>query len=138
MTLILLAVSLTIAFCIIAYNLAIYAFPLWVGLTAAQYAWGAGAGIVMSVLAAIAAALLSVALVIAVLGSAKNPIFRLIALAVFAVPATVAGYALIHGIAKNAIDPSIALNLLSGAGGLFIGLAAIVNLNALGDGTLSR
>ncbi|MQW87817.1 hypothetical protein [Sinorhizobium saheli] len=138
MTLIMLAIILTIAFCIIAYNLAIYALPFWVGLTAAQYAWGSGAGIVLSGLAAIAAALLSIALVIAVLGFARNPILRLIALAIFAVPATVAGYALIHGIAKNAIDPPIALNLLSGAGGLFIGVAAIVNLNALGVATLSR
>ncbi|MBB5704095.1 hypothetical protein FHS76_004010 [Ochrobactrum daejeonense] len=138
MTLILLAVFLTIAFSIIAYNLAIYALPFWVGLTAAQYAWAAGAGFVMSGLAAIAAALLSIALVIAVIGFARNPILRLIALAIFAVPATVAGYALIHGIAKNAIDPSIALDLLSGAGGLFIGVAAIVNLNALGVATLSR
>lgn len=138
MTLILLAVLLTIAFCIIAYKLAIYALPFAVGLTAAQYIWSAGAGIVMSGLAAIAAALLSIAVVIAVLGFAKNPVLRLIALAVFAAPAMIAGYALVHGIAKHAIDPPIALNLLSGAGGLFIGVAAIVNLNALGVAMLSR
>ena len=39
MSLILLAISLTIMLCIIAYNLAIYALPFMVGLTAAQYAW---------------------------------------------------------------------------------------------------
>ena len=38
MSLILLAISLMIAFCIFAYNLAIYAFPFMVGLSAAQYA----------------------------------------------------------------------------------------------------
>lgn len=138
MTLILLAVFLTILFCTVAYHLAIYALPFWVGLTAAQYTWATGAGIVMSGLTAIAAALLSIVVVILVLGFAKNPILRLIALAVFAVPATVAGYALMHGIAKNAIDPSIALNLLSGVAGLCIGMASIVNLNALGVAALSR
>ena len=45
MSLILLAISLTIMLCIIAYNLAIYALPFMVGLTAAQYAWAAGAGL---------------------------------------------------------------------------------------------
>jgi hypothetical protein len=36
MTLILLAISLTIAFCVLAYNLAIYALPFAAGLTAFQ------------------------------------------------------------------------------------------------------
>ncbi|CEG06707.1 hypothetical protein BN961_00077 [Afipia felis] len=137
MTLILLAVFLTIAFCVVAYNLAIYALPFSVGLMAAQSAWTAGAGIVMSAFAAITAALLSIAVVIAVLGFAKGPILRLIALAIFAVPAVIAGYAVVHGVAKHTIDSTIALNLLCGAGGLFIGVASIVNLNALAKDMLS-
>jgi hypothetical protein len=92
----------------------------------------------MSGLAAIGAALLSIGLVIAVLGFAKNPVLRLIALAVFAVPAAIAGYALVHGVAKNAIGSAVALNILCGTGGFFIGIAAMVNLNALGIFTLSR
>lgn len=36
MTLILLAISLSIALCVIAYNFAIYALPFMVGLTAFQ------------------------------------------------------------------------------------------------------
>ena len=36
MTLILLAISLTITLCVIAYNFAIYALPFMVGLTACQ------------------------------------------------------------------------------------------------------
>lgn len=138
MTLILLALSLSISLCIIAYNLAIYALPFMVGLSAAQFAHGAGAGILMSALAAIGAALLSIGLVIAVLGFTKNPVLRLIALAVFAAPAAIAGYALVHGVAKNAIDSGVALNLLCGTGGFFIAIAAMINLNALGVSALSR
>ncbi|WP_296739720.1 hypothetical protein [Mesorhizobium sp.] len=138
MTLILLAIVLTIVFSVLAYNLAIYALPFSVGLTAAQYTWAAGAGIVKSGFAAITAALMSLAVVIAVLGFAKNPIVRLIALAIFAVPAVIAGYAVVHGVAKHVIDSTIALNLLCGSAGLFIGSAAIVNLNALGESVLSR
>jgi len=109
-----------------------------VGLSAAQYTWGAGGGILLSGLAAIGAALVSIGLVIAVLGFATNPALRLIALAVFAVPAVIAGYALVHGVAKNAIDPGLMLSLLSGSAGLFIGIAAMVNLNALGVSLFSR
>ena len=109
-----------------------------VGLTAFQYVHGMEAGFLMSGLAAIGAALLSVALVIAVVGFAKNPALRLIALAVFAIPATIAGYALVHGVTTNFIASTVALNLLGGAGGLFIGVAALLNLNALGTAILSR
>ncbi len=138
MTLILLAISLSITLCVIAYNFAIYALPFMVGLTAFQYAYGMEAGFLMSALAAIGAALLSVALVIAILGFAKNPALRLVALAIFAVPAAIAGYALVYGVTKNAIDSAIVLNLLGGAGGLFIGVAAMLNLNALGTSVFSR
>lgn len=109
MILILLAVSLAIVICAIALHFAIYAFPFMVGLSAFQYVYASDAGFLMYGLAAIAAALVSVGLVIAVLGFAKNPASRL-----------------------------IALNLLGGAGGLFIGVAAMLNLNAIGTGVLSR
>lgn len=138
MTLILLAISLSIAQCVIAYNFAIYALPFMVGLTAFRFVYATDTGFLLSGLAAAGAALLSVGLVIAVLGFAKNPAFRLIALAAFAVPAAIAGYALVHGVTKNAIDSTIALNLLCGAGGLLVGLAAMVNLNALGTAVFSR
>ena len=138
MTLILLAISLIIVICAIAYNLAIYALPVMVAISAAQYAWGAGAGVLLSSIAAAAAALLSTALVIAVVGFARNPVLRLVALSLFAVPAATAGYALVHGISRNMLDPGFGLMLLCGGGGLFIGIAAMVNLNALGEAVLSR
>ena len=138
MTLILLAVSLTIAFCVIAWHLAIYALPVMAGITAFQYVYATGAGFLMSALAAIGAALGSIALVIAVLGFAKNPALRLIALVIFAVPAMIAGFALVHGVTKHMIDSAIAINLLGGVGGVVIGVASVLNLNAVGTAALSR
>jgi hypothetical protein len=138
MTLILLAASLSIMACVLAYNFAIYALPFMVGLSAFQYVHASDAGFFMSGLAAIGAALLSVAFVIAVLGFARNPVLRLVALAIFAVPAAVAGYALVYGVTKSAVDSTIALNLLGGTGGLFIGVAAMLNLSALGAAVFSR
>ena len=138
MTLILLAISLTIAFCVIAWHLAIYALPVMAGITAFQYVYATGAGFLMSALAAIGAALGSIALVIAVLGFAKNPALRLIALVIFAVPAMIAGFALVHGVTKHMIDSAIAINLLGGVGGVVIGVASVLNLNAVGTAALSR
>jgi hypothetical protein len=138
MTLILLAISLTIAFCVLAWNLAIYALPVMSAITAFQYVYATGSGFWMSALAAAGAALGSIVLVIGVLGFAKNPALRLIALAVFAIPSVIAGYALVHGVTKHMIDSAIAINVLGGIGGIVIGIAAVVNLNALGSAALSR
>lgn len=138
MYLILLAIFLSVMACIAAYNFAIYALPFMVGLTAFQWVYATAAGFFMSGLAAIGAALLSIGFVIAILGFAKNPALRFAALAIFAIPAAIAGYALVYGITKNAVDSAVALNILGGAGGLFIGVAAMLNLNALGTAVLSR
>jgi hypothetical protein len=138
MSLILLAITAAIVVCVIAYYFAIYALPFMVGLTAFQWVYATEAGFVMSGLAALGAALASVALVIAVVGIARNPAVRLFALAVFAIPAFIAGYALIYGILKNATDSAILLNSVGITAGVIVGIAAIVNLNALGEAALSR
>lgn len=108
------------------------------GITAFQYVYATGSGFWFSALAAIGAAIGSVVLVIAVLGFAKNPALRLIALAIFAIPAVIAGFALVHGVTKHMIDSAIAINILGGIGGLVIGIAAVLNLNAVGTAALSR
>ncbi|MCC0022578.1 hypothetical protein CVM52_06070 [Pseudooceanicola lipolyticus] len=138
MTLILLAISLSIALCVIAFNFAIYALPVMTGIAAFQYVHLDGRGFAFSVLAALAAAVLSIGFVVAVLGFAKNPFLRLAALGLFAAPAAVAGFSLAHGVAKNAMDPGLALNLLCGVSGLFVAVAAMINLNAVGKDVLSR
>ena len=111
--------------------------PFAAGLTAFQYAYASDASFLMAGFAAISAALASIALVITVVGFAKNPALRVVALMIFAVPAVIAGYTLVHGIAKHMIDGGLVLNLLCGAGGLFIGIAAMLNLYAVGTAVLS-
>lgn len=138
MTLILLAASLTITLSLIAWHLAIYALPVMTGITAFQYVHGTGAGFLMSAVAALGAALASVVFVLAVLGFAKNPALRLGALGLFATPAAIAGYALVHGATKTMIDSAITLNLLCGTSGLIVGIAALVNLNGVANSRPSR
>lgn len=138
MSLILLAITAAIVVSVIAFYFAIYALPFMVGLTAFQWVYATEAGFLMSGLAALGAALVSIALVIAVVGVARNPAVRLLTLAVFAAPASIAGYALIYGIMKNATDSAILLNSVGITAGVVIGIAALVNLNALGEAALSR
>jgi hypothetical protein len=126
--LILLVLALAIAVGVIAFNLALYAMPLMVGVAAFQLAHGAGAGIVLSGLAALVAALLSVAAILAMLCLVRNPLVRLGGMAIFAGPAMIAGYALTHGMLKHAVDSAVAANVLSAIGGAAIGVAALANV----------
>ncbi|MBG6204661.1 hypothetical protein IWQ48_005830 [Labrenzia sp. EL_13] len=138
MTLILLAISLTIILCVVAFNFAIYALPVMAGIVAFQQFHVSGAGFGLSAFGALCSAVLSLILVIVVLVFAKRPIVRLFALGIFAVPAAIAGYALAHGLAKNAVDSAIVLNLLCGTSGLIVAIAAMISLHALGEDVLSR
>ncbi|WP_298817612.1 hypothetical protein [uncultured Roseibium sp.] len=138
MTLILLAISLSIMLCVLAFKFAIYALPVMAGIVAFQQFHASGADFVFSVFCALCSAVFSLTLVIAVLGFVKSPFLRLTALAIFTVPAAIAGYALVHGLAKNAVESAIVLNLLCDAGGLIVAIAAMTNLHALGENVLSR
>ena len=136
MSLVLLAISLSIALGVLAFRFAVFALPVMAGIAAFLQVHGGGAGFGLSFLAGLAGAALSVALVIAILGFARNPFLRLGALGLFAVPAAVAGYALAHGVAKHALDPGVMLTLLCGGCGAVVAVAAMINLNALGEGLL--
>lgn len=127
-SLILLTLTLVIAVAVIAYNLALYAMPLMIGVTAFQVVHGAGAGIVLSLSAASVIVVLAVAVVLAVLGLARHPLIRLGGVAIFAGPAVVAGFGLTHGALKHAVESGITVNLLSAVGGAAIGIAAVANV----------
>jgi uncharacterized membrane protein len=90
-TLILLAISLTIILCMLAFNFAIYALPVMAGIVAFQQFYASGASFGFSVIGGLCFAVLSLTLVIVVLGFMKSSIVRLIALGIFAGPAAIAG-----------------------------------------------
>ena len=136
MPLVLLAISLSIALGVLAFRFAVFALPVMAGIAAFLQVNEGGAGFGLSFLVGLAGAGLSVAFVIAILGFARNPFLRLGALGLFAVPAAVAGYALAHGVAKHALDPGVMLTLICGGCGAVVAVAAMINLNTLGDGLL--
>lgn len=138
MSLILLAISLSVTLGVLAFRFAIFALPVMVGIAAFIEVQDGGSGFGLALLAGVVGAVVSIGLVIAILGFARNPFLRLAALGLFAVSAGVAGYALAHGIVKHALDPGVMLTLLSGTCGAVVAIAAIINLNAFGDGVLEQ
>jgi len=136
MSLVLLAISLSFALGILAFRFAVFALPVMVGIAAFMQVQSGGSSFGLALLAGVVGAVVSIGLVIAILGFARNPFLRLAALGLYAAPASVAGYALAHGIAKHALDPGVMLTVLSGTCGAVVAIAAIINLNALGDGVL--
>lgn len=138
MTLILLAFSLTIALGVIAFKFSLYALPVMVGIAVFQYVHGIGASGGFSAISAVGGALLSLLAVVLVVGFARNPFLRLFALLVFTVPAAVAGYALAHGVVHQVVASGIALHLLCGTCGLIVAIAAMANLNAIGQGRFEQ
>lgn len=138
MTLILLAISATIVLAVLAWKLALFALPVMVATTAFQWMYGAGAGFWTAMPISLGAALLSFAVVFAIIGFAKNPALRLAALALVAVPSAIAGKALTYGVAKDAIDSVLLLNLLGGISGIVVGTAALFNLGKVAAAISSR
>ena len=63
--------------------------------------------------------------------AARNPAVRLGSALLFAAPAVIAGYALVHGLVKHAVAAPAAVVAISVVGGLAIGAAALANLMAL-------
>lgn len=127
----LLAVALVAAVAVIATNLALYAMPVMVGAAAFNVVHAGGAGVLLSLLAAAAAAIAAVTAILALLALARNPLVRLGSAALFAGPAVIAGYALVHGMVKHAVAAPVAVVAISVVGGLAIGAAALANLMAL-------
>lgn len=134
MTLVLLAVTSAIVLTIIAFRFAMYALPCMAALATFRYLHAMDAGFLMSGLAALGAAFLTVALAVGLLAIAGNSLLRVAVLVVFAAPAAVAGYVLVYGVAHNAIESVLALRMLCGAGGLVVGIATTLNLNAFAAG----
>ncbi len=137
MSLVLLAITLSVALGVLAFRFAVFALPVMAGIAAFLLVQDGGTGFGLALLVGVVGAVVSIGLVIAILGFARNPFLRLAALGLFALPAAVAGYALAHGIAKYALDPGVMLTLLSGTCGVVVAIAAIINLNALGEGALA-
>lgn len=114
--------------CWLVFTLAVYALPLFVGVTAGMWAHDSGAGIVGGfVIGVIAAG--AVAIMGQLIFAFARPLWiRLVVAVLFAGPAAVAGYAATHGIAKHLMPSEGWQITFSVVGAIALGITALYRM----------
>jgi len=125
---ILLLVGVISFLCWLLFAFAVYALPLFVGVTAAIWAHNSGAGVVGGLAIGVLAAC-AVAIVGQLVFAFARPLWvRLIVAALFAGPAAVAGYAATHGIAKHLMPSEGWQMAFSIVGAIAVGITALFRM----------
>ncbi|KGM86190.1 hypothetical protein rosmuc_03940 [Roseovarius mucosus DSM 17069] len=124
------SVALVALLCVLAYTLAIYALPFMLGLTAAQFAYQTGSGLIGAGLVGLFSAGVAFGVLAVLFETIRSPAIRLIVALVFTFPAAVAGYALVHGFTKEAVPSEIWRQIFCIVGGGCVGIAAWMRLAA--------
>ena len=126
----LMGVVLIAGLCVLAYTLAVYALPFMLGVTAAQFAYQPGSGFIGAGLVGIVAAVAAFGILAFLFDTLRPPILRLLVALVFAAPAAIAGYALIHGVTKESVPSEIWRQIFCIIGGAFVWTSALLRLTA--------
>ncbi|MBN9147072.1 MULTISPECIES: hypothetical protein [unclassified Nitrobacter] len=124
------AVMLIGMMCVLAYTLATYALPFMLALAVTRFAFGTGAGWVGAAIVGLAAGAASFAILAFLFDTLRAPILRIALALIFAAPAAVAGYALVHGVTGEAVPSPVWRQIFCLAGGAMVGAAAVIRLAA--------
>ena len=104
--------------CALLFRLSIYALPLLVAFAAGSATYQGGYGIIAALVAAVMASIATIAIAQLALGLAKSDLARAAIGLVFALPAALAGYHAVHGIAAATMPASswqVAVSLIGAA-----------------------
>jgi len=124
----LMSVALVGILCVVAYTLATYALPLMLGFAAARFAYHTGVGLIGASFIGLIAAVAVFGLFAVLFAKLRSPILRLILAMIFAAPAALAGYALVHGVTHEAMPSAIWRQIFCFIGGALVGLSALMRL----------
>ena len=114
--------------CVVAYTLATYALTLMLGFAAGRFAYHSGSGLIGASLIGLFAAAAAFGVFAVLFATLRSPILRLIVALVFAAPAAIAGYALVHGVTHEAIPSAIWQQIFCFIGGALVGVSALMRL----------
>jgi len=117
--------------CWLMFTLAVYILPFFVALNAGFWAHHNGAGVLGTPLVAIAAGGMTLAIAQIALAMIQSLIWRAIIAAVFALPATLAGYHLSLAMAQFGVPSPVWQQLFACLGAVFIGGTAWTRLTIL-------
>jgi len=112
-------------FCWLIFTLAVFALPFFVAINAGIWAFHSGAGVLGTPLVAVAAGGMSLAIALAM---TRSPILRAIIAAVFALPATFAGYHVVLAMAQVGVPSLVWREVFACVGAVFIGGTAWTRL----------
>lgn len=126
------AVALVAGLCVLAYTLAVYALPFMLGVETARWTYASGSGLIGAGLVGLVASVAAHGLLLILFTVVRLPILRLAVALVSAAPAAIAGYALVDGIAREAVPSEIWRVIFSLNGGGLTGLSALMRF--IGDG----
>lgn len=127
------SIALIGVLCVLAYKLAVYALPFMLGLTAARFAYETGAGWIGAGLVGLVAGGAAFGVLVFLFATLRSPILRLAVALIFAVPAAVAGYFLVYGVAREAVPSEVWRQVFCILGGMFVGISAVTKLVAPGE-----
>lgn len=124
----LMSVALIAGLSVLACTLAVYALPFMLAVEAARFAYATGSGLIGAGLFGLVAEATAYGLLVFVFASLRSPVLRLIVALIFAAPAAMAGYALVHGVTHEAVPVEVWRQIFCIIGGGFVGMSALLRL----------
>ena len=118
-------------FCWLIFTLAVYALPFFVAINAGIWAFHSGAGLLGTALVAVAAGGMTLAIAQIAFAMTSSLILRAVIAAVFALPATLAGYHLALAMAQLGVPSFVWQRVFACLGAVFIGGTAWTRLTIL-------
>ena len=125
---ILMAATLVVIMCVLAYRLATFALPLMLTLETARFAYGTGTGWIGAGIVGLFAGAASFRSLAFLFATLRVPILRFAVALIFAAPAAIAGYALVHGVTREVVSSEIWRQIFCIAGGAIVGCSALARL----------
>lgn len=124
--------------CSLLITLTIYALPFYVGLTVGIWANSSGAGIISTVVAAVAAGIATLVILHILIATVQSPLLRAGLGLVFAAPAAFAAYHAVHGITAIAMPAGTWSLSLSILGVAIVGVVAWLQIGNFKQAPVSR
>ncbi|RUV29958.1 MULTISPECIES: hypothetical protein [unclassified Mesorhizobium] len=128
---ILASLAAIIALCWLLFTLAVFALPLFAGVTAGVWAYGSGAGILGGAIVGAFAAAATFAVFQLLLVFARPAWLKLLVLLVFVAPAVVAGYHATLGVVKLTIPSDTWQVIFAAVGAAAVGFTAFMRLTMI-------
>lgn len=124
-------------FCWLLFTLAVFALPLFAGVSAGMWAYHTGAGWLGAILVGAVAGGMTLGIGQMLLAVIRPIWAKLAIAAIFVAPAVIAGYHAVHGIVKHTMPSETWQIVFSVIGAIFVGVTAFLRVAGLAATDLS-